>query len=519
MNSMHDFEPTRHRRSLNRKGFTLIEMIVAVGLFGLLSAMTFVVFNKSSAGLSEVDSLVESQDSLRFAMERLRTDLEVAGSLGSPDSDWDPRMTCPTNCQADQDCIDVGGVCSGGQCSAGPCASPGVFNGRVTGFVTYDGWQDNTTPYLPPNAAAQFDNGTTLLPPTVSLDGVILIGAFDFPMPFEIFGFQSTTPDVATIQDTPRGLQRLHGNNLFASDGIQRDWSRTQNSIAGILNGSNNSGFGADTGRNGSRLLALTSRRGFVQFLRPLDLTTTSNTPASAELTFQQPAVLAPGRGVEDDEVVTDNGYTSALLDAFWLHVRRDPALVGTPLEGTNLQLVRERLCVSAVAEELRTSSLSRTQLESGDYAPSGCTANDDSDQLEVIAERIADFQIWFDCRQNPGFSPALQGDNWVAASSYGKTWLTPGEVTNCSAASSLNPGRGRVAHMRLTIHAKNDRSEFENYQFVTGGTSPTSGANLNVGTNAVLQTYDIFPGTRGAAPVVTMQTDVHLKNFAFLNL
>ena len=59
-------------------GFTLIEMIVGVGLLGMMGVLTYSIITSMLAISSDMDDLVDTNHMARVAMERMATDLSQA---------------------------------------------------------------------------------------------------------------------------------------------------------------------------------------------------------------------------------------------------------------------------------------------------------------------------------------------------------------------------------------------------------------------------------------------------------
>src|SRR4051794_29782879 len=64
-------------RNANRRGFTLVEVLVAAGLSMLIMTMVTYAFSKAMDSLSQLKSLGEMQQRLRSVETALRTDLNA----------------------------------------------------------------------------------------------------------------------------------------------------------------------------------------------------------------------------------------------------------------------------------------------------------------------------------------------------------------------------------------------------------------------------------------------------------
>lgn len=438
----------RHRfQRLSRgaaTGFTLVELMVAMVLTAVLSIILYGLFDSTSDSLGEVSSLSQTNDELRFAMERLRSDIETSGSLGTPDSLNDIWVQPPI--------------------AAG--------TGRVLGVTAYDGWQDDVTHF---DAAAN---------PDVSADGIVVMGAFDYPVTFEFGGMTGSTGP-GRILETPRGLHKMLGIDPFRmGEAFQADFS--------------GSSFVEDYFESQweTRLLRVMDDEGYFQFATPGPIGT-GDYAAGNPGVLSIPLNVADGPQLQfkagglvglDEDVSGETYYDAGLIDAYWYHVvpsTQDPTI--------NL-LVKDRLCASKVFEEL--SDPSNFDPET---ARAGTACGDE--ERTVIAERVADFQIWFECVDGTGEIEPEWTDNWE----------TP-DGGDCMDLSTYQPNRARLAYIRLTIHAAAERPNLQHYRF--------EDAQGNLGDSArddaKLRTYDIVPDLQGAAPVSTMQTTVELKNFSY---
>lgn len=430
---------------MTSQGFTLVELMVAMVLTAVLAIILYGLFDSTSDSLGEVSSLSQSNDEVRFAIELLRRDIETAGSLGTPDSRNDIWI------------------------------QPPIGTGRVLGVTGYEDWQDDKT---------NFDSGAN---PDVSADGIVLMGAFDFPVAFE-FGGMTSVSGPGQILETSRGLHKMLGIDPFR------------------LGPSFSADFGTSTfvdqffkNQWETRLLRIMDSEGYFQFATP-------DAISSSDYTTGTPGVLSvpivtggavpqlrfkgPGEVVGLDQDPTgETYYDSALIDAYWYHV-----IPSTQEPEINL-LVRDRLCASKVFEELG---------EPENFNPEDALAGEACGEEErtVIAERVADFQIWFECVNGSGnLQPEWTDD-----------WETPDGGDCMTVDGTYEPHRARLAYIRLTIHAAAERPDLQHYRF--------EDADGKLGTaardDAKLRTYDIVPDLQGAAPVSTMQTTVELKNYTY---
>ncbi|MBS3919540.1 MAG: PilW family protein [Deltaproteobacteria bacterium] len=94
-----------HKITLNPKGITIIELLVALVIFAVVIAGTYRLFISQSRAYTVQDRVVETQQSIRSAMEVLLRDLRMTGfDNDSPDSKID--ITTPLNVGTDQIIVD-----------------------------------------------------------------------------------------------------------------------------------------------------------------------------------------------------------------------------------------------------------------------------------------------------------------------------------------------------------------------------------------------------------------------------
>src|SRR4030067_1285813 len=67
------------RTIINRKGLTIIELLVALVIFSIVIAGTYRLFISQSRAYTVQDQVVETQQSIRSAMEILLRDLRMTG--------------------------------------------------------------------------------------------------------------------------------------------------------------------------------------------------------------------------------------------------------------------------------------------------------------------------------------------------------------------------------------------------------------------------------------------------------
>lgn len=84
----------------NERGFTLIELIVSLGLGAIVTLTLFTLTAGSGRIFHEQQRVAHTQLALRNAVERIRADFARAGFLATPHSSFDPNV-CPPGAAAD----------------------------------------------------------------------------------------------------------------------------------------------------------------------------------------------------------------------------------------------------------------------------------------------------------------------------------------------------------------------------------------------------------------------------------
>jgi len=466
---MRDTDTEWDREAVGSKGFTLVELLVAMAITAIVSIAIFGLFNTTSEALYEADSLAQSVDSARFALEKVRDDLKQAGAFSTPDTAWDPQVR-PTPGRD---------FTRGGQ-------SFSRNNYRVAGIVTYGGWQNYADDVMPDNPVDILNaNQDGSLTP--QFDGIVVMGAYDYPFLFEVGNLDQQSVD---IFDHPRGLDKLARRNLF-------NLERPSTAFTG-----SNSPLEAATTTN--RLVRLRDPNGFYQFA---DVAGLNGPNPDVTINFSNPLFFKPP-GAQDIEFgfpprtrgSSGERYYASLIDAFWYRVIQDPS------NPNNFQLVRQRLDAGDVRTDLAGGNW-------GNFDPAGTTVGSPA----VIAERVVDFQIWFDCTEsNDG---AIQELDWP-------TGWNPPDGTDRSDSDPhhgcMNPNsseggndapptvKARIGHVRLSIRTESEREDLRHEPFPSAG---------KTGTNRQLETFDIDPNQPGATRVYTVQSDFELTNYAVRNV
>ena len=87
--------PTMQRSRFDRvqrgRGFTLVELLVAMAVTAIVSTVIFALFDTTSSALYEAESLARTVDTARFGLERVRGDIKQAGAFGTLDTAFDPQ--------------------------------------------------------------------------------------------------------------------------------------------------------------------------------------------------------------------------------------------------------------------------------------------------------------------------------------------------------------------------------------------------------------------------------------------
>src|SRR5690348_14032512 len=90
---------TEMTRRTSRRGFTLLEVMVALAVGGIALGSLYAVGSASQRHFRQQQRISATQTSLRAAMDELKHDFQRAGYLGTPNSQM-----------AGEICSDAGGV-------------------------------------------------------------------------------------------------------------------------------------------------------------------------------------------------------------------------------------------------------------------------------------------------------------------------------------------------------------------------------------------------------------------------
>ncbi len=321
-------------RRRNNRGFTLVELMVAMALLGVLTSIIYGLFHTTSQTLLEVESLAQTTDTARFALEHVRNDLQATGAQASPRSEKDPWVV--------QDGL------------------------LVNGLVAYKNWQGTSS--LPGNSAAATE--VSKANSKSQFDGIVVIGAYDIPQSVMIRDISTEGKITALVAKHVRGISRLMNSDPFDTAFEAPDSAALTTMIT---NATPQAGMK-------NRLLRITDRQGFLQFTRIIAADAVGDT-IRLQLSQLQKATGESLVGV-DEINDADVEYEAAFLDAFWYHVVVDP------YDSNNFQLVRDRLDASII-NFIDSANFDPTTAIPTDKV---------NQERVIIANRIVDFRLWFDC-------------------------------------------------------------------------------------------------------------------------
>lgn len=462
------------------KGFTLVELMIAMALVGMMTLLIYGLFVRTADSLTDVEQLSEALDQSRFGAAHVRTDLQSAGAQVSPNADVDPWFVD----DPESDLI-------------------------VHGIMGYEEWQDDRSLY----DGADIDEDVGDDNRQSRFSGVVLVGAYNIPGNLSVSFPRGTDGDTLShdsemvVTSTETGMHRLLGYDpldLEAHDGVDLSsyfGSDVLDEIQEIYTDSE-SAF-----RLTASLFRVTDLDGFSQ-VTSIDTATIPDETRDHDDTGSGAGVVA-GSGHEldlelanlyfaaadepagfDPQTEDDVTFDAAFIDAYWYYVR--PA-VDDPL---NLQLVRQRLDAGNLADN--AGGLSESDLEGMTVGPA-----------MVVAEYVVDFRVWFDCGDGDSF-----GDRW----NDGWNPITEGCIGNDP--SNATPEDARFGHIRLSTRTENENANRPHYDLADD--DDWKGFDVDGDGNAIedrMRTYQVVPQAEGSASVVTVQTSVELTNFALRNL
>ena len=343
------------RRRPFSQGFTLVEMMIAMALVGMLTAVIYGLFVRTSDALLDVEGMSDALDEARFGIEHIRQDLQAAGSQSTPNAEVDPWIR------------------------------PRNESLTVHGVRGYSGWQNQSADDLGDDDVfgdlAESNPGS-------AFSGIVLSGAYDIPASFFVSFPAVTSDDDFVVESTERGMQRIVRYDPFDTSVVSG--LNTSDSLGDQL---------ADVA--GRRLLRVTDTQGFSQILPIASAAVgTGRGGAGGEGTIDGDEMGLEVTGLHfrsgdeqagfEETTADDVSFDAAMIDTYWYSV--EPA----PDDPRNLQLVRQRLDAGAAAAGLDDP---------------GDDVVDDAPRL-VVADHVVDFRIWFDCVDNAG-TPNMTNQSW----------------------------------------------------------------------------------------------------------
>lgn len=445
-----------------RRGFTLVELMIAMALVGILTALIYGLFVHTSDSLSDVEAHADALDQSRFGIQQVRMGLLAAGSQATPNSRVDPWMISNQRHGANQ---------------------PDIF-----AIIQDDDWQVQTvdeleTMWLDGSHDRVASDGEN---PGSRFSSFVVIGAFDVPasmlVSFPDAGGASDIDESQPrfiIEGTERGLYRMLGYDPFDL------------SIVNDVQPPSDLDDQAET-----RLMRVRDSEGYSQIQPIVNATLDSSddlggaggdglvTGQAMEVELEDLYFRQAGEPAGfDTSVESDVSFDAAMIDAYWYYVR--PARDNP----TNLQLMRQRLDISAmVQDDDGAAEIDYSSLDDHRAGPP-----------MILAERVVDFRVWFDCRDTVG-------QNVIDAQ-----WQAGWEVDGDDCVADGNPHLAQVAHARLSTRTARENPNRPHYTLVNGW----EGFEQQDG---LMRTYEIVPEAEGSAAVVTTQTSVELTNFSIRN-
>lgn len=509
-----DEETTRQRGGA---GFTLTELLVAMAITGFVSLAVFAVMSSTSDSMETAESAAATLDSARFALGRIETQLQNAASLGTVDSHDDPYAQPRPHVYKDDiqnaSCdVGMGGGGGGGADTtprriAGLISYGGDYDDAATGNNGIDGWQDYAEQVMPDDIRDAN--------PDAEFDGIIVVGAYDFPTTFDVTDATASSgagcgESKVMIPPTQRGLYQL--GNVDPFDIAVERGAINPDAGGGAGQVPEDSLLASAEGGDEPRVLRIMDHSGYSQFARicGAEFVNTGAGFSQDGLEIGLQDLLYFKSGSDSDERYGlepctaqsgDVSYRASLLDSYWLRVRQDPN------DPANYQLVKNRIDISDLMTELAEDDGGDPDNEVGWGNVNPWNHAVDPESPVVIANRVVDFQLWFDCaNSNDTSTPGVIDDDvpWESK------WEVPDgesddEWRNCLDPEDPDPARVRSAHIRLSMRTRGERADLGHVPFPKG--------------TERMQTFDIDPNARGAARVVTTQMDVELPNYAGRNI
>lgn len=421
---------SRIGRTDYRRGFTLVELMVAMALVGLLTAVIYGLFVQTSDSMADVEHHTAALDQARYGIQQVRTGLWAAGSQATANSDADPWVL-----SADR----------------GASEQP-----QVLGLLQDEDWQDESLDDVGFGGPTDRNSGS-------AFSSFVVLGAFDVPANLFVSfpeGLDTGDPEFV-VEGTERGLYRTLGYDPFDTGVVNEvDVPDPQ----GLEN------------RAEQRLLRVQDSEGYSQ-IQPIESATHDASGDTDTLTLELPELYFR-TGDEpagfDASTPDDVSFDAAMVDAYWYYVKpaRD--------DDRNLQLIRQRLDATDLLDDLDNGGVDRGDLEDIRVDPP-----------MILAERVADFRVWFDCDD---------GTNW----DWQQTW----DVESDDCVDQGNPEDAHVAHVRLSTRSASENPNRPHFDLE--GVDPGFESE-----DGQMRTFELFSEAEGSAAVVTTQTSVELTNFA----
>ena len=382
------------------RGFTLVELMIAMALVGMLVAIIYGLFVRTSDAMSNVEGMSSALDEARFAVGQVRNDLKGAASQATVDSELDPWVL------GSNDMSDVDGDWT-------TRGLIGDWDPQTLDDVDDAGVFSDTN-----NEQSEFSS-------------FVVVGAYDAPASFFVSfpeGEDFVSDPELVVESTERGMQRFLNYDPFDTgivDGVpEEDVGGLQQHLTEIMQ---------------KRLLRVTDSRGYSQIV-PVDEVSFGDSDsqgAAGEITGGQAMGIEVGGlhfrtgdepGGFERTTEGDVSFDASVLDAYWYHVRQAPD------DPTNLQLVRQRLDATELVQN------------PGDPADNSDLRSEDS-PLFVVAENVVDFRVWFDCAE--GTELALRNVDWQ------DEW----DVDTDDCVRNGQPHRARTAHVRLSTRTDRENA------------------------------------------------------------
>lgn len=449
-----------------RRGFTLVELLVAMVVSSAVIAAAYQLFSSTSAAMYEVDSLSGTTDRARFGLEMIARDVQTAGANATHDAEVDNLV------------------------------HPDFRNNfSLRGLYAYD----------EPLANRQLSPLQSIYNQATFSDELIVLGSFDYPFDFEVTFPAPKGQAAIAPNNNPLGAPRFSQLDPFVHDTVPVEVAPQLQAI--LVNNMED------------RLLRVLDRNGYSQFIEVTAANFVPGATGGLRFSLGNNGLVYTERQNQEDWGIEpadeqDAGYSAALLDAYRYRVCIDR------LDPQNLRLVRERL---NAAQLVRGNRPPTPQVcDDAAIGPGQLVTSQ-----ETVVERVVDFRVWYDCADPAGVQRPDWNTDWmppgIADPGHDCAYLNP---AGGPAVAGTTPGNIRVAHIRLSVRTERERADVDNYGFLasdgrvfnlTRDGLTNSLAEIDNPANRIiggLQTFDIDGDPSTAARVVTLQLDVNLPNF-----